>query len=632
LVAALALILGLLAAADALAAPGVVQELPGCRDNVLPANDDGSSPEIDLPFDVNFEGATYGAAWVNNNGNITFLQARSNYTPYDFRETGEAIVAPFFADVDTRGTGSGLVNYGNVASYGGDPAFCVIWSNVGYYNSHVDKLNHFQAIVVERADRVDIVFNYDSIQWETGDVDGGVGGLGGTSAVVGYATGEGSALMMPGSFVNGGLLDSNASTSLAGHSTSGQPAGRYIFSVPHTAPPGARLTGTVKAPGDVPVPGAPVQVCRVGGTCITRISSPIGVYSAPGLTAGDYRLTAYPPDGAAYSPGSAGPVTVTTTTVTQDVTLGAAPAPPPAGTTITSIGTTSNGNPVVYFTDQLQLSTQGCPGGAATYKIVVGGAQVRSGPMTEGPPGTYTATIAPLIPNTGVGFIEITIDCPPGPPDETTEFGIYIDPSGLVRNTLGQPIAGANVVLLRSSSASGPFFAVPNGSALMSPANRANPDQTDTAGHFGWDVVAGFYLVRASNPGCVAAANHSVAYAESRLMEIPPPVADLDLRLFCGEASPPPPPQPTPPPPTPPAPPPPRQPTVARCVVPNLKGRTLKSARGLLRAKRCALGRTTRAYSSKVKTGRIISQSKRPGARLPRGTKVNVKISRGRRR
>jgi uncharacterized repeat protein (TIGR01451 family) len=91
-------------------------------------------------------------------------------------------------------------------------------------------------------------------------------------------------------------------------------------------------------------------------------------------------------------------------------------------------------------------------------------------------------------------------------------------------------------------------------------------------------------------------------------------------------------PQPAPQPQPQPAPQPPRSPQVVRCIVPNVKGRTLVQARKLLAAKRCALGRVSRAYSAKVKRGRIISQSRRPGARFPRRTKVNVVLSRGRRR
>jgi serine protease AprX len=110
-------------------------------------------------------------------------------------------------------------------------------------------------------------------------------------------------------------------------------------------------------------------------------------------------------------------------------------------------------------------------------------------------------------------------------------------------------------------------------------------------------------------------------------------------------APPPPPPQPQPrpqpqppatPPPAPPpaAPPPPpvRPPALVRCVVPNVKGQTLRRARATLTRRRCRLGRVTRAYSVRVRSGRIIRQSRRPGARLPRGTRVNVAVSRGRRR
>jgi Ca2+-binding RTX toxin-like protein len=70
----------------------------------------------------------------------------------------------------------------------------------------------------------------------------------------------------------------------------------------------------------------------------------------------------------------------------------------------------------------------------------------------------------------------------------------------------------------------------------------------------------------------------------------------------------------------------------ARCVVPNVKRRTVARARRLLRARRCTLGRVRRAYSARVRRGRIISQSRRPGARLPRGARVAVVVSRGRRR
>jgi eukaryotic-like serine/threonine-protein kinase len=67
-------------------------------------------------------------------------------------------------------------------------------------------------------------------------------------------------------------------------------------------------------------------------------------------------------------------------------------------------------------------------------------------------------------------------------------------------------------------------------------------------------------------------------------------------------------------------------------VVPSVKGKTQAQARAALVARRCALGRVTRAYNALVSAGRVISQGKAPGAKLTRGTQVNIVISRGRRR
>jgi subtilisin family serine protease len=74
-----------------------------------------------------------------------------------------------------------------------------------------------------------------------------------------------------------------------------------------------------------------------------------------------------------------------------------------------------------------------------------------------------------------------------------------------------------------------------------------------------------------------------------------------------------------------------RQPALVRCVVPRLAGRTIRQARSALAARHCSFGRATRSYSTRAR-GRVVRQSRRPGARLPSGTRVNVVVSRGRRR
>ncbi len=222
--------------------------------NTLAANDDGSTGLVSLPFTINFYGTDYSNLYVNNNGNVTFNAPQSTFTPFGLGSSysGQPIIAPFFGDVDTRGAGSGLTSYGN-GSYAGHTAFGVTWPGVGYYSSHTDKLNTFQLIMVDRSDtgvgNFDFYFNYDQIQWETGGASGGAGGLGGTSAAVGYNAGQsgnpaGTYAMLAGSLINGALLDGGPNSLVAG--TNDGVAGQFLFQV---------RNGSVVPPVGVPEPG-----------------------------------------------------------------------------------------------------------------------------------------------------------------------------------------------------------------------------------------------------------------------------------------------------------------------------------------------------------------------------------------
>lgn len=236
----------IVAAALGLAAPRIEANpiVPGFNTNSLGPTDDGSTGAVTLGFTADFFGTSYLDTYVNNNGNITFSGAQSTYTPTGLGSsyTGDPIIAPFFADVDTRGTGSGVVSYGaGVIPLGytdaGYNAFGVNWPNVGYYDQKTDKLNNFQMLLVDRTDtgvgNFDIIFNYGQIQWETGDASGGTDGLGGTSAAVGYSNGTGTSgtyYQLPGSLVPGSFLDSNHSTGLIYGSNDGV-AGQLLFEV-----------------------------------------------------------------------------------------------------------------------------------------------------------------------------------------------------------------------------------------------------------------------------------------------------------------------------------------------------------------------------------------------------------------
>ena len=142
-----------------------------------------------------------------------------------------------------------------MTTFGGRPAFCVLWGGVGpvgYYADHDDKLNMFELLLVSRGDQgagdFDIVFNYERIEWETGDASGGAGGLGGLSARAGYSNGSGTvgtSLELAGSGVNGAFLEGGAS-SLSANSRGTLTPGRYIFEVRNgLAPSGGNLVGTV---------------------------------------------------------------------------------------------------------------------------------------------------------------------------------------------------------------------------------------------------------------------------------------------------------------------------------------------------------------------------------------------------
>jgi hypothetical protein len=68
-----------------------------------------------------------------------------------------------------------------------------------------------------------------------------------------------------------------------------------------------------------------------------------------------------------------------------------------------------------------------------------------------------------------------------------------------------------------------------------------------------------------------------------------------------------------------------------RCRVPKVVGQRVASARRTIARRHCRTGKVGYAYSRKRKSV-VISQSRRPGKVLPAGSKINLIVSRGRRR
>lgn len=184
---------------------------------VLQPNDDNFSAVQNSPVLINFFGYSGRSFFVNNNGNVSFGQGLSSFTPVPFDGHAAApLIAPFWADVDTRCSGCGAVYLGSQSPN----SFTVTWNNVGYFGEHGDKLNSFQMTLAGATSPgdFDIEFRYNRLEWTTGDASGGAGGLGGTPAQAGFDAGDGSHFYsLPGSFSSTGALNfTNIKNALGG--------------------------------------------------------------------------------------------------------------------------------------------------------------------------------------------------------------------------------------------------------------------------------------------------------------------------------------------------------------------------------------------------------------------------------
>ncbi len=170
----------------------------GTSDHCTQPNDDGGyGRAIDLrpafPGGLGFFGRMFTTFYLNTNGNITFNGELSQYTPDAFPVADQPMIAPWWADVDTRGGGQPTNN--SICFHIEPNRIAVTWHNVGYYDSHNDRLNDFQMILstsgtCTTGGDFDVEFRYNRCEWMTGDASGGMGGFGGTPAQVGFDAGN----------------------------------------------------------------------------------------------------------------------------------------------------------------------------------------------------------------------------------------------------------------------------------------------------------------------------------------------------------------------------------------------------------------------------------------------------------
>jgi hypothetical protein len=319
-------------------------------------------------------------------------------------------------------------------------------------------------------------------------------------------------------------------------------SGSEIGTTNGIVPEEGSVMGTVTSDGSPPegVVGAIVYVCEVGGgPCYAaETSGSSGSYEIEGVSPGKYLATVSPPAGVGTERYSEEFTVVNAKETTESFAL-AKPKPLPAGTKVTGAKGEEEvegvKSPLINWKEEAPISTEGCVGGTVTATITAvnstnGKVESRTVTLTENPSGSgkYNGLLPAVYPLHGVGTITIKRSgCPNSAEDGESEATVYIDPSGKVLdgNNGDAPIAGATVELLSSPSLFGSYTLVPNGSAVMSPVNRVNPDTTDSEGMFGWDTVPGFYEVRAEKAGCGS--------TTSAAFHVPPPVTELELVLHC---------------------------------------------------------------------------------------------------
>jgi hypothetical protein len=204
----------------------------GFGENSLSRNDDDSTEFIDATsvFEngLNFFGTNYQGFYINNNGNITFNEILSEYTPFAITsDTGVPIIAPFFADVDTSGerltaSAGGNSTGSNLVYWDLDPAgntVTITWDDVEVYPEG-QVPNAFQLILRDLgAENFQMEFRYEDIQWTVGEASED------EYARVGYSAADGeNFLEIRQSGNNEQLLKLEKASNV-------NQAGRYIFSV-----------------------------------------------------------------------------------------------------------------------------------------------------------------------------------------------------------------------------------------------------------------------------------------------------------------------------------------------------------------------------------------------------------------
>lgn len=154
----------------------------GYGELAVPRGDDDSiQVDVSSIFSggLNFLGQSRAAdsLFVNTNGSLSFGAALSEYPTLGGSLPDLPVIAPFWADIDTRLDGEGSES-GEIWVDLDQPSgtVTITWADVGSYRYGADATNLFQMQLVDRGGGdFDIVLRYERVDWTTGSAsdDGG---------------------------------------------------------------------------------------------------------------------------------------------------------------------------------------------------------------------------------------------------------------------------------------------------------------------------------------------------------------------------------------------------------------------------------------------------------------------------
>lgn len=132
-----------------------------------------------FPDGLNVFGTLYSGdqIWVNTNGTLSFGAALRAYPTAANLLPAQDVIAPFWADVDTRidgeGAESGQIWIDQDTTTG---TLTITWQDVGSYRRQADDTNLFQVQITDQGGGdFDITFRYERIDWVSGSAEGDAG-------------------------------------------------------------------------------------------------------------------------------------------------------------------------------------------------------------------------------------------------------------------------------------------------------------------------------------------------------------------------------------------------------------------------------------------------------------------------